>query len=98
MKNVHNRLKTKIIKKDDYTEKVKQQAKLTFTGNHKPYGNCDCCTLKQNEVLMDKPIYLGFSVLDLIKLLMYETFFDKFQPYFGQKKFNYIIWILIISY
>ena len=34
---------------------------------------------------MDKPIYLGFSVLELKILLMYETYYDKLQPYFGQK-------------
>ena len=34
---------------------------------------------------MDKPIYLGFSVLELSKLLMYETYYDKLQPYFGQE-------------
>ena len=33
---------------------------------------------------MDKPIYLGFSVLELSKLLMYETYY-KLQPYFGQE-------------
>ena len=34
---------------------------------------------------MDKPKYLGFSVLELINLLMYETYYDIFQPCFGQK-------------
>ena len=34
---------------------------------------------------MDKPIYLGFSVLELSKLLIYETYYDKLQPYFGQE-------------
>ena len=34
---------------------------------------------------MDKPIYLGFSVLELSKLLMYETYYDKLQPYFRQE-------------
>ena len=32
---------------------------------------------------MDEPIYLGFSVLELSELLMYETYYDKLQPYFG---------------
>ena len=41
--------------------------------------------LNKNEVLMDKPIYLGFSVLELSKLLMYERYYDKLQPYFGQE-------------
>ena len=30
---------------------------------------------------MDKPFYLGFAVLELSKLLMYETYYDKLQPY-----------------
>ena len=83
MENVRNRLKIKFIKKDDYREIIKQQSKLTFNGIHKSYENCDSYTFKQNEVLMDKPIYLGFSVIELSKLLMYETYYDKLQPYFG---------------
>ena len=34
---------------------------------------------------MEKPFYLGFTVLDLSKLHMYETFYDKLQPIFGQQ-------------
>ena len=33
---------------------------------------------------MDKSIYLGFNVLELSKLHMYETYYDKLQPYFGE--------------
>ena len=29
---------------------------------------------------MGKPIYLGFAVLELSKLHMYETYYDKLQP------------------
>ena len=85
MENVQKRLKIKIFKKDDYREIIKQQSKLTFNGIHKSYENCDSYTFKQNEVLMDKPIYLGFSALELSKLLMYETYYDKLQPYFGRE-------------
>ena len=85
MENVRNRLKIRFIKKDDHKEIIKQQSKLTFNGIHKSYDNCDSYTFKQNEVLMDKPIYLGFSVLELSKLLMYETYYDKLQPCFGQE-------------
>ena len=35
---------------------------------------------------MDKPIYLGFAVLELSKLLMNETYYEKLQPSFGEKK------------
>ena len=34
---------------------------------------------------MDKPIYLGFDILELSRLLVYETQFDNLQPYFGQE-------------
>ena len=85
MENVRNRLKIKFFKKDDYREIKKQQSKLTFNGIHKSYESCYSYTVRQNEVLMDKPIYLGFTVLELSKLLMYETYYDRLQPYFGQE-------------
>ena len=34
---------------------------------------------------MDKPIYLGFTVLELPNLHMFESFDGKLQPYFGQE-------------
>ena len=74
MEIVRNRLKIKFNKKDDYREIIKQQSKLTFNGIHKSYDNHDSYTFKQNEVLMDKPTYIGFTVLELSKLLMYETY------------------------
>ena len=85
IENVRNRLKINFIKKDDYREIIKHQSKLTFNGIHKSYGNCDSYTFKQNEVVTEKPIYLGFTVLELNELLMYETYYDKRQPCFKQE-------------
>ena len=85
MENVRNRLKIKFIKKDNYKKIIEYQSKLSFNGVHKSYENCDSYTLKQNEVLVDKPIYLGFTVLELSKLIMYETYYDKLLPYFRQE-------------
>ena len=34
---------------------------------------------------MDKPIFLGFAVLELSKLPMYETYYDILQHYLGEK-------------
>ena len=56
---------------------------MTFNGIQKSYENCDSYVFKKNEVLMDKPIYLGFAVLEISKLHMYETYNDELQPYFG---------------
>ena len=62
MENVRNRLQIKFIKKDNYRKMIEYQSKLTFNGIHKSYENCDSYTIKQNEVLLDKPIYLGFTI------------------------------------
>ena len=83
MENVRNRLKIKFNKKDDTNENIKQQSKLTFDGIHKSYENCDSYTFIENEVKMDEPVYLGFAVLELSKLIMHETYYHKLQPYFG---------------
>ena len=88
MENVRNRLKNKFVKKDDYREILKEQSKLTFNGIHKSYEKCDSYTFRENEVKMDKPIYIGFSVLELSKLLMYETYYDILQSYFGQENIH----------
>ena len=70
MENVRNRCKIEFIKKDNVKKIIKQQRKLTFNGIHKSYTKNGNYTFKQNEVLMDKPIYLGYAVLELSKLLM----------------------------
>ena len=56
-----------------------------MNGIHTSYTNYDSYTSKQNEVVTDKPIHLGFALLELSKLLMYETYYDELQPYFGQR-------------
>ena len=67
---------------------VKQQSKTTFNGMHRTYENYDSYKFKQNQVVMDKAIYVGFAILELSKLHTYETYYDTLQPYFGQKNFT----------
>ena len=84
LENVRNRLGLELIKKDDIKKIIKQQSKLTFNGIQKSYENYDSYTFKKNEIVMDKAIYVGFAILELSKLHMYETYYDTLQPYFGQ--------------
>ena len=64
------------------------QSKLTFKGLLEFYDKYETYTFKHFEILMDEPIYLGFVVLELLKLLLYETFCDKAQPNFGKKTYT----------
>ena len=88
MENVRNRLSLGFIKKDDYKEIINQQSKLTFNGIHESYESCDRYVFRKNAVVMDKPFYLGFAVLELVELHMYEIYYDKLQLYFGQENFQ----------
>ena len=86
LENVRNRLgDIELIKKDSVKKIINQQSKLTFNGIQKSYENYDNYTFKQNQVVMDKSIYVGFAILELSKLHMYETYYDRLQPYFGQE-------------
>ena len=90
LENVRNRLELKLMKKDDIKDIIKIQSKLTFNGIQKSYENCYSFTYKKNEVVMDKAIYVGFAILELSKLHMYETYYDTLQPYFGQENLRLI--------
>ena len=82
-------------------KKFKKQSKLTFNGFHKSFTSYDSYTFKQKEVLMDKPFHLRYSILELSKLRMYDTYYDNLQQYFGQDKLKLQILIcdkLIITY
>ena len=61
------------IKNCEHNNIIKQQSKVTFNVIHKSNTVFSSYTFKQNEVTMDKPIYVGFAILELSKLRMYET-------------------------
>ena len=77
---------------------IEQQSKLTFNGIPKSYENRNSFTFKQNEVVLDKAIYVGFAILEWSKLHMYETYYDKLQPPLDRKIYNYTILIPMICY
>ena len=85
LENVRNRLEIEFFKKDNVKKIIIQQSKLTFNGIHKSYENRDSYTFKQIQVVMDKAINVGFAILELSKLHMYETYYDTLQPFFSQE-------------
>ena len=40
--------------------------------------------MKEIQILMNKPIYLGLSILDLSKTVMYESWYDYLKPKHGE--------------
>ena len=41
--------------------------------------------MNKNKVKMNKPIYLGLSILDISKILLYEFWYDYVKPKYGNK-------------
>ena len=41
--------------------------------------------MKKTKVKMNKPVYLGMSILDISKTLMYEIWYDYIKPDYRDK-------------
>ena len=39
----------------------------------------------KTKILMNEPVYLGFSILELSKILMHEFWYDYVKPKYGKK-------------
>ena len=50
--------------------------------------------MKKTEILMNKPVYLGLSVLESSKILMCDFWYDYVEP--KLKNHNCVIWIQIV--
>ena len=40
---------------------------------------------KKTEIIMNRPVYLGLSILELSKILMYEFWYGYVKPKYGEK-------------
>ena len=83
MKNVRNHRDIKIVTTD------KRRSILASEPNYHStkYTSKDLLIMKMKnvEVKENKPIYLGQAILDIIKTLMYEFWYDYIQPRYGDK-------------
>ena len=41
--------------------------------------------MKKTHIFMNKPVYLGILILELIKMLMYQFWYDCVKPKHGEK-------------
>jgi len=46
--------------------------------------------MRKNRIVFNKPIYIGFCVLKISKLLMFDSYYNRIQPMFKDVKLTYI--------
>ena len=81
MENVRKHRDTKLVTTD------KKRSKLDSEPNYHMMNyiseNLSIIKMRRAKVKMNKPIYLGLSMLEISKLLMYEFWYDYTKPKFG---------------
>ena len=91
MKNVRERVNLDIIPHTNIDQIIKRQSKLSFKGINMHYSTFSLYKFDKEKTVFDKSIYLGFSVLELSKLLMYEFYYHKLQSYYNKNvKLHYM--------
>ena len=84
IENIRKRLNLDLIDKSDIHRILNRQSKLSFDNKIAEYEKFNLYSFNKETIKFTKPIYIGFCVLELSKLLMYEWYYDKMQPYFGE--------------
>ena len=83
MENVTNHRDIKLVTPD------KKRKRLVSEPNYHPHKNFSehlmAIEMKKTRVKMTKPLYLGMSILDISKTLMYEFWYDYINPKYGER-------------
>ena len=81
MENIRKRRDIKLVTTD------KKRSKLVSEPNYRTINliseDLSIIEMKKNKLKMNKPIYLGLSILEVSKVLMYEFWYDYMKPKYG---------------
>ena len=83
MENVRKRVNVKLLRSDEEERILKLVAKPTFARQEIFNEHLVGIQNRKERVLLNKPIYVGMSVLDLSKWLMYDFYYNKLKKTYG---------------
>ena len=82
MKNVKKHKKIKLVtterKRNYIVSKPNSHTTKFFT------ENLSAIEMRKTQILMNKSVYLGFSILGLSKIVIYEFWYDYLKPKYGE--------------
>ena len=83
MKNVRNHRDIKLVTSD---KRRKQLVSEPNYHSHKTFSeHLMAIQMKKTRIKMIKPIYLGMSMLDISKMIMYQFWYDYIKPKHGDR-------------
>ena len=83
MDNLRKHRDIKLVTTDEKRNKLVSEPNYHTTKRFSE--NLLAIEMKKTKVKMNKPIYLGMSILDISKTLMYKFWYDYFKPKYGDK-------------
>ena len=83
MENVRKHRDIKLVTTDEKRNKLVSETNYHTTKRFSE--NLLAIKMKKTKVKMNKPIYLGMSILDISQTLMYKFWYDYFKQKYGDK-------------
>lgn len=85
MENVRNHIDFELVNCDKHPERgMKIQNSPKYKNHHIINESLVGYEKEKSKIRLDKPIYVGFAILELSKLHMYRVFYDIIKPYFRE--------------
>ena len=81
--NIRNRVDIRLISSDKVTKKL--VAKPNFDRCTNFDENLIAIHMKKTKLYFNKPVYLGMSIFDLSKSLMYDLHYNHIKPKYGDE-------------
>jgi len=82
-KNVQKRINAKLV--TDPPKMIRAAGKATFKRCEIINSDLVLVESERTKILLNKPVAIGFTILEFAKLLMYEFYYDCLLPKFGNK-------------
>ena len=83
MENIRNRVNIKLVNSGEQFKKL--TAKPNYVSRKIFNENFVSVHMKKTSITMDKPVYLGMTILDLSKTLMFDFHYKYIKPKYGDK-------------